>query len=70
VLCDTNGGRLSHEIASVVERVVRLVPPDKLGIHVHNDTENAVANTLAAVRVQGTLNGLGERAAAMPTWSR
>jgi 2-isopropylmalate synthase len=42
------------------------VPPDKLGIHVHNDTENAVANTLAAVRagarqVQGTLNGLGER---------
>ena len=66
VLCDTNGGRLPHEIASVVERVAALIPPDQLGIHTHNDTENAVANTIAAVRagarqVQGTLNGLGER---------
>jgi 2-isopropylmalate synthase len=66
VLCDTNGGRLPHEIAQVVEEVTALVPPERLGIHTHNDTENAVANTLAAVRagarqVQGTLNGLGER---------
>jgi 2-isopropylmalate synthase len=66
VLCDTNGGRLPHEIASVVERVGERIPPGQLGIHAHNDTENAVANTLAAVRagarqVQGTLNGLGER---------
>jgi 2-isopropylmalate synthase len=66
VLCDTNGGRLPHEIAKVVEQVTRLVPPERLGIHTHNDTENAVANTLAAVQagarqVQGTLNGLGER---------
>jgi 2-isopropylmalate synthase len=66
VLCDTNGGRLPHEIARVVERVAERIPPDQLGIHAHNDTENAVANTLAAVRagarqVQGTLNGLGER---------
>lgn len=66
VLCDTNGGRLPHEIARVVERVAALVPPDALGIHTHDDTENAVAGTLAAVRagarqVQGTLNGLGER---------
>jgi 2-isopropylmalate synthase len=66
VLCDTNGGRLPHEIASVVERVAARIPPDQLGIHAHNDTENAVANTLAAVRagarqVQGTLNGIGER---------
>jgi 2-isopropylmalate synthase len=66
VLCDTNGGRLPHEIAAVVERVVAVIAPDELGIHTHNDTENAVANTLAAVRagarqVQGTLNGLGER---------
>ena len=66
VLCDTNGGRLPHEIAAAVERVVRLVPPERLGIHTHNDTENAVAGSLAAVRagarqVQGTLNGLGER---------
>ena len=66
VLCDTNGGRLPHEIASVVERVAASIPPEQLGIHAHNDTENAVANSIAAVRagahqVQGTLNGLGER---------
>jgi len=66
VLCDTNGGRLPHEIARTVEEITGLVPPERLGIHTHNDTENAVANTLAAVRagarqVQGTLNGLGER---------
>jgi 2-isopropylmalate synthase len=66
VLCDTNGGRLPHEIATIVERTAALIPPDGLGIHTHNDTENAVANTLAAVQagarqVQGTLNGLGER---------
>jgi len=66
VLCDTNGGRLPHEIARIVERVTAVVPPERLGIHTHNDTENAVANTLAAVQagarqVQGTLNGLGER---------
>jgi 2-isopropylmalate synthase len=66
VLCDTNGGRLPHEIASAVEQVARRIPPDQLGIHAHNDTENAVANTLAALRAgarqaQGTLNGLGER---------
>ena len=66
VLCDTNGGRLPHEIARTVERVTGRIPPDQLGIHAHNDTENAVANTLAAVRagarqVQGTLNGIGER---------
>jgi 2-isopropylmalate synthase len=66
VLCDTNGGRLPHEVASAVERVTRLVPPERLGIHTHNDTEHAVASSIAAVRagarqVQGTLNGLGER---------
>ena len=66
VLCDTNGGRLPHEIATTVEQVARRIPPDQLGIHAHNDTENAVANTLAALRAgarqaQGTLNGLGER---------
>lgn len=66
VLCDTNGGALPHEVERIVGEVVRLVPGDRLGIHTHNDTENAVANTLAALRagvrqVQGTLNGLGER---------
>ena len=66
VLCDTNGGRLPIEIARAVEQVLEVVPGEKLGIHTHNDTENAVANALAAVeagarQVQGTLNGLGER---------
>ncbi len=66
VLCDTNGGSLPHEIERIVGEVVKTFPGSKLGIHTHNDTENAVANTLAAVRagvrqVQGTINGLGER---------
>jgi len=66
VLCDTNGGTLPHEISAIVSEVVKVVPGDHLGIHAHNDTEQAVANSLAAVRagvrqIQGTLNGLGER---------
>ena len=66
VLCDTNGGTLPHEIEQIVTDVTRTVPGSHLGIHTHNDTENAVANTLMAVRagvrqIQGTLNGLGER---------
>lgn len=66
VLCDTNGGTLPHEVAEIVMEATKHVPGENLGIHCHNDTENAVANSLAAVRagvrqVQGTLNGLGER---------
>ncbi|MGA7325723.1 MAG: citramalate synthase [Rhodomicrobium sp.] len=66
VLCDTNGGALPHEVEAIVSDVVRFIPRERIGIHAHNDTENAVANTLVAVRagarqVQGTLNGLGER---------
>jgi len=68
VLCDTNGGTLPHEIDAIVREVVEThgIPGENLGIHCHNDTENAVANSLAAVRagvrmVQGTINGLGER---------
>ena len=66
VLCDTNGGTLPHEVMHIVTEVARHVPGDHLGIHAHNDTEQAVANSLAAVRagarqIQGTLNGLGER---------
>jgi 2-isopropylmalate synthase len=66
VLCDTNGGALPHEVESIVKEVTRHIPGGNLGIHCHNDTEMAVANSLAAVRagvrqVQGTLNGLGER---------
>src|SRR5262252_6707231 len=66
VLCDTNGGVLPDDVERIVGEVTKLIPGDRLGIHCHNDTENAVANSLAAVRagvrqVQGTLNGLGER---------
>jgi len=67
VLCDTNGGALPSEVKSIVaDVIVAGIPGDRLGIHTHNDTENAVANSLAAVeagarQIQGTLNGLGER---------
>jgi 2-isopropylmalate synthase len=66
VLCDTNGGTLPHEIETIVGEVVKVIPGDHVGIHAHNDTEQAVANSFAAVRagarqIQGTLNGLGER---------
>ena len=65
VLCDTNGGTLPHDLAAIVREVRRHVATP-LGIHVHNDAECAVANTLAAVlegvdQVQGTINGFGER---------
>ncbi len=66
VLCDTNGGTLPHEVTLIVERVAAEIPGSHLGIHAHNDTEHAVANSLAAVlagarQIQGTLNGIGER---------
>src|SRR5262249_52285866 len=66
VLCDTNGGTLPHEVEAIVADVVKRIPGDHVGIHAHNDTEQAVANSLAAVRagarqIQGTVNGLGER---------
>ncbi|GAA0782813.1 citramalate synthase [Roseibium denhamense] len=66
VLCDTNGGTLPDEIHAIVTQVQEVVPGSHLGIHTHDDTGHAVANSLAAVdagvrQVQGTLNGLGER---------
>jgi 2-isopropylmalate synthase len=67
VLCDTNGGTQPTEIAKIVSEVIASgVPGDRLGIHTHNDTEQAVAGSLAAVlagvrQIQGPLNGLGER---------
>lgn len=67
VLCDTNGGTLPAEVGRVVAEVIAAgIPGDRLGIHCHDDTGNAVANSLAAVQagarqIQGTLNGLGER---------
>jgi len=67
VLCDTNGGTLPQEIHDITKAVIAAgIPGDHLGIHTHNDTENAVAGSLAGIdagarQVQGTLNGLGER---------
>ncbi len=66
VLCDTNGGTLPHEVEAIVGELLTVVPGSHVGMHAHNDTENAVANTLAAVRagarqIQGTMNGIGER---------
>ena len=66
VLCDTNGGTMPQEAYAIVSAVKEKLPGAALGIHAHNDTEQAVAVSLAAIRagarqVQGTLNGLGER---------
>jgi len=66
VLCDTNGGTMPAEVREIVAAVLGVAPGDKLGIHAHDDTGQAVANTLAAVeagvrQIQGTLNGIGER---------
>ncbi|MFM8859732.1 MAG: citramalate synthase, partial [Methylocystis sp.] len=66
VLCDTNGGTLPHEVENIVKNVVNKIPGAQIGVHCHDDTGQAVANSLAALRagarqIQGTLNGLGER---------
>ena len=67
VLCDTNGGTLPHEIGDITSNVIAAgIPGERLSIHTHDDTGNAVAGSLAAVdagarQIQGTLNGLGER---------
>src|SRR5207244_2532418 len=66
LLCDPKGGSMPNEIETIVADVLKHMPGDHVGIHAHNDTEQAVANSLAAVRagvrqIQGTLNGLGER---------
>ena len=66
VLCDTNGGSLPSEIFTIIKKITQEIAGENLGIHCHNDTGNAVANSLAAAeagvrQIQGTLNGLGER---------
>ncbi|SFM47947.1 citramalate synthase [Thermodesulforhabdus norvegica] len=66
VLCDTNGGTLPHELAEIIQETRKHFPSATFGIHAHNDSELAVANSLEAVRngithVQGTINGIGER---------
>ena len=66
ILCDTNGGTMTHELSQAVQAVRAALPEASIGIHAHNDSELAVANSLEAVRlgaeqVQGTVNGYGER---------
>ena len=66
VLCDTNGGTLTSELTEIIKVVQARFPRAALGIHAHNDSELAVANSIAAVelgcsQVQGTINGVGER---------
>ncbi len=66
VLCETNGGCLPNEVYDITKKVCGKLFGVRIGIHAHNDSDCAVANTLAAVRagathVQGTVNGLGER---------
>ena len=66
VLCETNGGTLPDEVFQVTEKVCQTFPNVTVGIHCHNDSDCAAANSLAAVRagarhVQGTINGMGER---------
>ena len=66
VLCDTNGGTLPSEIKEIINQVTSQIPGENLGIHCHNDSGQAVANSIAAVeagvrQVQGTINGIGER---------
>ncbi len=66
VLCDTNGGTLTSELMEIIKVVQARFPQAPLGIHAHNDSELAVANSIAAVelgcsQVQGTINGVGER---------
>ena len=65
-LCETNGGMLPADISEIVNVVVREMPDTRLGIHTHNDSGCAVANSIVAVNegcvmVQGTINGMGER---------
>ncbi len=65
VLCDTNGGTQTLELVKIVKKVLKSVKTP-VGVHLHNDSDMAVANTVAAVdagcvHVQGTINGYGER---------
>lgn len=65
-LCDTNGGSIPSQVSEIIRVVKKTLPDASIGIHTHNDSDCAVANTLAAVHegcslIQGTINGYGER---------
>ena len=66
ILCDTNGGTLPYELEEILSEVKKIIPENNLGVHFHNDTDNATYNSIQSVlsgatQVQGTFNGLGER---------
>ncbi len=66
ILCDTNGGTLPFELEYILGEVKKIIPEQNLGVHFHNDADNATYNSLESVRngvkqIQGTFNGLGER---------
>ena len=66
ILCDTNGGTLPHQLSDIINEAKKHITKTPLGIHTHNDSELAVANSILAVQlgisqVQGTINGIGER---------
>ena len=66
ILCDTNGGCMSLELSEIIKDVMVKIPDIKLGLHAHNDSDMAVANSVTAVdcgaiQIQGTINGYGER---------
>ncbi len=66
ILCDTNGGTLPHELEEILLNVKKIVPEKSIGVHFHNDADNATSNSLESIRngvtqIQGTFNGLGER---------
>ena len=65
-LCDTNGGTMPDEVYQIIKEVSKVIPSENIGFHAHNDTGNAIANSLMAVKagahqINGTINGLGER---------
>ena len=66
ILCDTNGGTMPDEVYQIIKEVSKIIPGENLGFHAHNDTGNAIANSLIAAKagvrqINGTINGLGER---------
>ena len=66
ILCDTNGGAINNQIYKIVAEVQKELPDAVIGVHVHNDSDLAVANSIAAIQagakhIQGTINGYGER---------